>query len=114
MTLWLVLKFQTSLIGMFEECLLIVVTVALYQNVFQSQDERPLQKLPTLSLAELMTVFSSGFVLWCDCHTLFKPAPSARQASTSENDDKFSLRILTPFSSSGLAFWCAYRTLFLY
>ncbi len=30
----------------------------------------------------------------------FKPAPSAEQASTSENDDKFSLRILTPFSSS--------------
>ena len=34
------------------------------------------------------------------CRTLAKRAPSARQASTSENDDKFSLRILTPFSSS--------------
>ncbi len=45
--------------------------VTLYPNVLQSQDERPLQKPPTLSIAELMTVFSSGFVLWCDCRTLF-------------------------------------------
>ncbi len=44
--------------------------VALYSNVFQSQDERPLQKLATLSSTELIPVFSSGFVLWCDCHTL--------------------------------------------
>ncbi len=44
--------------------------LALSPNVLQSQDERPLQKLVTLSLTELFPVFSSDFVLWCDCHTL--------------------------------------------
>ncbi len=60
--------------------LLFLALVTLYSNVFQSQDERPLQKLATLSFAELIPVFSSGFVLCCDCHTLFKRAPSARWA----------------------------------
>ncbi|MCY3041615.1 hypothetical protein ODY52_06460, partial [Aerococcus sp. JJEM-2022c] len=32
-----------------------------------------------------------------------KRAPGAEQAPASENGDKFSLRILTPFSFSGLA-----------
>ncbi|WP_195863581.1 hypothetical protein [Aerococcus urinae] len=36
-------------------------------------------------------------------HILTKHAPSAEQASISENGDKFSLRIFTPFSSNGLA-----------
>ncbi len=44
---------------------------------------------------------------------MFKPVPSAEQASISENDDKFSLRIFTPFSSNGLALWRACRTLSL-
>ena len=141
-------------------------------NLLQSQDERPFQNLPTLRLAELMTVFSNGFVLRCDCrtlsswvrrpalkllqkipahspaalmvfsssdsslwwrshilisdlisfsskespslilpHILFKRVPSAEQASTSENDNEFSVRILMSFSSSGLALWRACHTL---
>ncbi|MCW1006863.1 hypothetical protein OJ594_10945, partial [Streptococcus anginosus] len=44
--------------------------VSSHHNLLQSQDERPLQKLETLSFTELIPVFSSGFVLWCDCRTL--------------------------------------------
>ncbi|WP_210382905.1 hypothetical protein, partial [Aerococcus loyolae] len=79
--------------------------------LFQAQSKRPLQKLVTLSLAELIPVFSSDFVLYCDCHTLFKPVPSAEQASASENGDTFFIRMFTPFSSSGLAPRCTCHTL---
>ena len=82
-----------------------------FPNVLQSQDERPLQKLVTLSIAELIPVFSSGFVLCCDCRTLFKPAPSPEQASASEKTTN-SISEFIVFSSSDLALWRACRTLF--